>query len=61
MTARTYYPGAVKIAERAHRYLSRYQPKLVATVTPAQATALASLIAELANFLAAWPPPTVLP
>jgi hypothetical protein len=59
--ARTFYPGAVLIAQQCHKYLTRYQSSLVPDITSDQASALADLIICLAAFLAKWPKPTVLP
>lgn len=61
MPTRTYYPGAVKAAASCHRYLTRWQPKLLTTVDDPQAAELAALITELGKFLALWPAPAILP
>lgn len=49
---KTYVWGAVTAAEATHKYLTRYQPKLSATLTTDQVTCLVNLIAALATFLA---------
>jgi hypothetical protein len=58
--AKTYIPGAVDIATAAHKYLTRWQAGLVLGATANQITALANLVACLAEFLAEWrkPEPT---
>lgn len=57
--AKTYIPGAVNIANSAHKYLTRYQATLTAGATPGQLAALTELVSCLAQFLANWhkPPP----
>jgi hypothetical protein len=59
--AKTYYPSAVIVADRAHKYLSRYQASLSLTISPGQASALTALILCLAQFLAAWPKEPIQP
>lgn len=56
---KTYIPSAVDTANAAHKYLSRYQAKLVQGATTEQVAALTELIACLATFLSKWlkPPP----
>lgn len=59
IVSRTYIPSAWDIANRLHKYLTRYNSTLQAGLTPTQVTALANLIACLATFLAevSKPPP----
>jgi hypothetical protein len=52
--AKTYIWGAVTAADKAHKYLTRYQSTLTAGATTGQITALVSLIGCLADFLANW-------
>jgi len=52
--AKTFIPGAVDIANSAHKYLSRYQAKLTLGATTDQIAALSDLIACLAAFLSKW-------
>lgn len=52
--AKTYIWGAVTAADKAHKYLTRYQATLQASATPGQVTALINLIACLAEFLSTW-------
>lgn len=59
--ARTYYPGAVSFASVTHKYLTRYQATLSGGKTSDQLTALASLIACLADFLVKWPKTPISP
>lgn len=59
--ARTYYPGAVKIAATAHKYLTRYQATLTSGQTAQRVTALVNLVACLATFLAEWNAPPINP
>lgn len=56
--AKTYIPGAVDIANSAHKYLTRYQAKLTVGATTDQIAALSELIACLATFLSKWFKPT---
>lgn len=60
MGVKTYIPGAVDVANAAHRYLTRWQENLLENeVTSDQIAALAELITCLATFLSKWrkPPP----
>lgn len=59
--ARTYYPGAVRTADIAHKYLTRYQARLSAGKTAGQITALLNLINCLGQFLIDWPKEPVNP
>jgi hypothetical protein len=59
--AKTYIPGAVDIASKSHKYLTRYQTVLTAGASAEQITAVVELISCLANFLAKWHKPAVLP
>lgn len=59
MATKTYVPGANTLASVTHRYLTRWQAKLEVGKTSEQLTALAELIACLANFIAKWPKPPV--
>jgi len=59
--AKTYYPGAVRIADKAHKYLTRYQQSLSQGITTDQAAALTELVACLAAFLVKWLKPAILP
>lgn len=52
--SKTYVWGAVTAADKAHKYLSRYQAKLTIGATTDQIAALSELIACLAAFLAKW-------
>jgi len=56
--ARTYIPSAVDVANHAHKYLTRYQAKMVAGATTDQILALTELISCLAVFLQKWFKPT---
>jgi hypothetical protein len=57
--AKTYSPSAVDVASTAHKYLTRYQPKLMVGASADQIVALTELVSCLANFLTKWlkPPP----
>ena len=57
--AKLYIWGAVTAADKAHKYLTRYQPQLSAGATSDQLVALTELISCLAVFLTKWfkPPP----
>jgi hypothetical protein len=55
--AKTFIPGAVDIANAAHKYLSRRQAKLVQGASIDQIAALADLITCLATFLSRWHKP----
>jgi hypothetical protein len=59
--AKTYIPSAVDVAQAAHKYLTRYQPKLSIGATTEQLAALSELVACLANFLVKWVKPNVNP
>lgn len=59
--SKTYIPSAVVVAERGHRYLTRYQAKLVVGASTDQIAALSELIACLANFLSKWFKPPIAP
>lgn len=59
--ARTYYPGAVKIASTAHKYLTRYQATLTNGQTATRVAALIALVQCLAEFLAEWTKPPINP
>lgn len=52
--AKTYVWGAVTAADKAHKYLTRYQATLTAGATTGQVAALIALIGCLADFLSAW-------
>jgi len=58
---RTYYPSAVKVADTAHKYLTRYQATLSNSRTSEQLAALSALIACLAEFLVKWPKTPISP
>lgn len=57
MPIRTYKPQATILAEGLHKYLTRWQAKIELSSTGDQLTALAELIACLANFINKWPKP----
>lgn len=59
--AKTYIPSAVDVANHAHRYLTRYQAKMVVGATTDQIAALSELVACLAVFLSKWFKPNVNP
>lgn len=60
--AKTYVPEANDDASDLHRYLTRYQAKLMLTApTSDQIAALTDLIACLVNFIQKWPKPPVNP
>jgi hypothetical protein len=61
MAQRTYVPMAVSFGEKLHKRLTRYQTQLSVDKTTDQLTALAELIACLADFLAKWPKPPPIP
>lgn len=54
---KTYVPMAVSWAEGLHKRLTKYQATLAADKTSEQLTALAELIACLAQFLQKWHKP----
>jgi hypothetical protein len=56
--AKLYIWGGVTAAERAHKYLTRYQAQLSVGATADQLVALTELIACLATFLTKWFKPT---
>lgn len=59
---KTYIPQANDEATDLHRYLTRYQAKLMAgSVTSDQIAALTELISCLVNFINKWPKPPVAP
>lgn len=57
MAEKTYVPMAVSLAGGLHKRLTRYQVTLEKGKTSEQLTALAELIACLAQFLQRWPKP----
>lgn len=57
--SKTYVWGAVTIADKAHKYLTRYQAQLSVGATTDQLTALTELIACIAVFLTKWFKPPV--
>lgn len=59
--ARTYYPGAVAFASVTHKYLTRYQAKLMTGKSAGQIAAIVALINCLADFLLAWPKDPISP
>lgn len=59
--AKTFIPGAVDIAETAHKYLTRYQARLSVGASSDQLVALTELIACLATFLTKWFKPPINP
>lgn len=61
MAAKTYIPGGVDIATKAHKYLTRWQHVMLIGATSGQVTALAGLITCLAQFLVDWHKPPVNP
>jgi len=58
---KTYVPTANFLAVQFHKFLTRYQPKLVEGKSSDQITALTNLIACLLNFINDWPKPPVNP
>jgi hypothetical protein len=54
MAQKLYIDGAVTVVRHAQKYLTRWQPKLVAGATTAQVTALINLVSCLAAFLNEW-------
>jgi len=54
MASKLYIWGAVEAADKAHKYLTRYQAKLTVGATTDQIAALVDLVACLATFLSKW-------
>lgn len=59
--ARTFLPGAVDLASRVHKYLSRYYATLTVDITIQKLTALQNLITCLGEFLTEWRKPNIQP
>lgn len=57
MPQKTYVPGANDTARKLDKYLNRYEEVLSQGKTTEQLTALANLIACLAEFIQKWPKP----
>jgi len=61
MPQKTYIPQAVNEAQAMSRYFGRWAAKMQVGATDAQKTALANLIACIAQFLVEWHKPPINP
>jgi hypothetical protein len=52
--AKLYIDGSVTVVRAAQKYLTRWQPKMVAGATSAQIVALTQLLSCIATFLVEW-------
>lgn len=52
--AKLYIDGAVTVVRASQKYLTRWQPKLVAGASAEQVTALLDLVTCIAAFLNKW-------
>jgi len=53
MSAKTYVPGLRNVLNIAHRYISRWQPKLAETLPPETMTCIADLLVALTSCITA--------